>query len=210
MGKVLINRAHLADATAIFACSIPFTHRGNLTYRDGTTGVKWVRAFYKRHKKQLKYVVLDPQEEKMFATVNAETLSTHFYVLERLVEKYKTGVSEGCDTSRKVRQPRFMPRDVPDTDIKKVVISKTDRVIVMPCVSTNVFVFKGTKLSYREVRMHGQNRVETLSSSLPRDAVVAMRKECGSDDGEVFCQWVLQFTEHIKDLTTGRRHVLLI
>lgn len=189
--------------------------------------MKWVRAFYKRHQKELKYAVPDPQEAKRFAAVNAETLATHFSVLERLVEEYalddehiwnldETGVSAGRYTAGKVRQPRFMPRDEPATDIKKVGVSKTDRDTVMPCVSAAgdvapvLFVFKGAQLPFREVRMHGQTRVETLSSHLPRVSVVAMRKEGGGVDGEVFYQWALHFTEHIKDLTTGGRHVLLI
>lgn len=132
-----LNRANLAEAVAIVVSSIYLHRREKFLFRDSTPGLKWIRAFYTRQKKELKYAVPEIQEPKPFAAVKAENIATHCSVLVKLVEEYElddkriwnldeTGVSAWRDTSGKVRQPRFMPRDEPATDIKKDGVRKTD------------------------------------------------------------------------------------
>ena len=56
----------------------------------------------------------------------------------------------------------------------------------MPCIGaagaagTRLFVFKGLQLPYREFKVDGKVHIETLSSCLPRGALVFMRQESGT------------------------------
>ena len=72
-----------------------------------------------------------------------------------------------------------------------------------------LYVFKGKKLPFREVLLHGRVQVQTYTQLLPRHACIAMREEGGRVDARNFLQWTHRFIESERDLTANGRHMLL-
>ena len=56
------------------------------------------------------------------------------------------------------------------------------------------FIFKGSKLPYHEVLIDDRIYIETLSSHLPRGALVIMGEEFASIDSDSFNEFALKFT----------------
>lgn len=72
-----------------------------------------------------------------------------------------------------------------------------------------LFVFKGARIPYREIIVDDAVHFETVAYFLPRDALVCMRSDVSGVDADIFHQFAIRFTESVKNLTSGGRHVLL-
>lgn len=129
-------------------------------------------------------------EQKSFPAGNAETLTTHFAALHTLVDEYKldseriwnldeTGVTLGRDARGAVRMFRFVSRGTTG-DVRVPMCFYTNRVTIMPCIRAigahgpSLWVFKGMRLPYREVKVGETRATETLGSYLPGDALLTM------------------------------------
>lgn len=163
------------------------------------------------------------QEEKLFAAVNAETLTTHFATLRALCEEYKldaervwnldeTGVTPGRDAKGKIRTFRVV-RQGTASNVRVPVFFYTHRVTIMPCVSAggpqgpSLRVFKGTRLPCRKVQVGNTRVTKSLSSFLPGDALVTMEPGTPGVNGKSFYEWALRFTASIRHLVSGGRKV---
>eukprot|EP00171_Calliarthron_tuberculosum_P023503 IDg23503t1 len=137
----------------------------------GSTGREVCRAFLRRHRKTLKFVVPTKQEGKRFAAINARTIAAHFAVLEALIS------SDARSSSRK---RRYMRRTGAH-DIKLPDFICSGRTTLMPVVSAAgssgppLFVFTGSHLPYRQVVVNGQISTQTYAAYLPRGACLAVR-----------------------------------
>lgn len=220
-----LNRQHLREAASVVIISLPTERQNQLPFKNATPGNWWIRSFYSRHKEQLKYAMPRQQEGKRFRAMNADALTSHFAQLVELRKTYclsdshvwnldETGISPGRDVRGKVRQRCFFRRDGA-TDVQLATFSYSDRITVLPSINAAgdlgpcLFIFKGAHLPYREVQVDGKTHVQTLSTFLPRHAFVRMRPETASIDGDSFFDFAKRFTEHVADLTSDGRHVLL-
>lgn len=222
---VPLNRLHLLEAASIVAKTLPISEQQKLPFKNGVPGVRWGRSFLARHRSALKYAIPDAQEEKRYRAVNASTLSMHFAQLQELERKYnltaervwnldETGVSPGRDSRGKIRQPVILRRHG-ENDAVQAGFSYKDRITFLPSISAAgdigpcMYIFKGTRLPFRQILVDGEVHTETLTSYLPRHSMVYMREEVASIDGGSFFQFAKRFTDHVSDLTNGGRHVLL-
>ena len=141
-------------------------------------------------------------ESERHSACNAETLTTHLAKIKQLIADYsidelrfwslgETGSTPGRDTKGNCRKQRFMRRNgsrearVPD-------LTRSGRVTIMPFISAigergpPLFVFKGRRISFRQVIVDGQVRTQTCAQVLPRHACIATREENGGVDSANF------------------------
>ena len=222
---VPLTRRHLVEATSLFISTMSAERRRHLPFKNDVPGPRWVRLFYSRHRDALKLALPYFQEEKRYAAVNAETLTSHFAKLQALVEEYEldaehvwnldeSGISPGRDAKGSIREYRIVRKES-DGDTRVPVFSYTNRITIMACVSAggvvgpSLWVFKGMRLPYREVIISGSRVTETLSSYLPRSALVAMEPSSPGVNSSSFFQWAQKFTASIQHIVGGGRKVLL-
>lgn len=208
-------------------CSGKFVNRAETkaTVPNNAPGKRWVRSFYQRYRSVLKEAVSDAQKQKRFLSINAKTLALHFPQLEELVDKYKlyekriwnldvTGISPGRDLKEKNSGARFLRR-YSKNDFQLPNFTYNNRLTMLPVVSAAgetgplLFIFKGVWLPHRKVLVDGVTRTETVSSNLPRVALVYMREESAKIDSNSFYQFSRLFTAYVRELTENGRHVLL-
>lgn len=217
---------HVAEATTIMVDSMDIERREGLPFTDGRPGRKFLRAFLRRHKNQLRFSLPVSQERVRWNATNADALVHHFANLLKLLTKFnldgariwnldETGGTPGKDVVGNKKAKR-VTRKQGDRDLKRPEMHRANRVTLMPVVSADgdtgppLFVFKGVQLPYRKVLSDGNEVTQTYHSVLPRGSVVAMRERGGGVDGANFFEWAHKFIESVKDLTAGERKVLLI
>ena len=133
---------------------------------------------------------------------------------ERIWNLDETGASPGRDANGSMRHKRFLRRNA-RTDVRLADFSFTKRITIMLCVSAAgacapaLLVYNGQKIPYREVLQDEKISVETLSDCLPRGSLLYARNDGSGVNNESFLKLAHHFTEHVKDLTTGDRKVLL-
>ena len=221
-----LTREHVRDAIQMLVHSLPEKRKSMIPFRDGRPGVKYMRLFEKRHIRALKVAVLRYQEAKRHAAVNAETLSSHFSTLQKVIEEYcidaprlwnldETGASPARNAKGNVRQRRFLRRSGTH-EMRLPEFVRTSRTTVMPVVSASgesgppLFVFRGKRLPFREVLHNGKAEIQTYADYLPRGACLAMREEGGGADTRNFYEWAKKYVASVADLTANGRHVLLV
>ena len=85
---VPLTRKDLSEAAEIVISTLPVERKKELPFRNNRPGIRWVHAFYTRHKQELRYAVPDPQEARRFAATNGKTLAMHFSAMEALVAEF--------------------------------------------------------------------------------------------------------------------------
>ena len=216
---------HVTEAAQIVIQSLPNRRQNRLPFKNGRLGYKWVKSFYERHNGELRFAVPNNQEAKRFASVNTETLATHFSTLEALVQEYgfdadrvwncdETGVSPSKEMRGSVRKKRFLRRDSA-SDCVNAAFAYSNRITIMPSISASglvrptVWVFKGAILPVREIAINGRLEVQTLTSFLPANSLINIREDVAGVDSGRFYEWVIQFVTHAAHLTTGDKKILL-
>lgn len=129
------------------------------------------------------------QEERRFTASNAESLTTHFATLARLIKEFdldasrnwkldETGGTPGKYFSGACASRRFLRRDgIMDANIPHFANLNSSTMIHVVSASGDkrppLSVFKGNIIPYRTLLRGGYTRVETLADYLPRGAVIA-------------------------------------
>ena len=224
---VPLTRVHLIEAAEIIIDSFDASRKSKLPFRNGRPGVRWARSFYKRHNKQLKFVMPNKQESRRHRAINADYLTSHFATIQALVDEYgitdeyiwnldETGFSPGKDLRGITQKRRFSRRD--NNVQSNVVVAEfknCHRFTMMPCISASgdigptLFLFKGIRLPYREVNVGPNRVVETPLHKLPRNSLLYFREDIAGVNTECFYKWALEFTKHVDHLTSGGRKILL-
>ncbi len=89
-------------------------------------------------------------------------------------------------------------------------------ITMMPIISADgscaspLFVFKGSRLPYRTVRVGNQTVDKTPACKPPPGSTLALRTENGSVDTVNFLNWAYNFVDHVKHFTANSRKILLI
>ena len=139
-----------------------------------------------------------PTRSKTFLRVNAQALTTHFVVIEKLItdnaiDEYRffnldeVGVTPGKDAHGKLSCRRLMPRRG-NQDFKAVDFSYLNGITMMAVDSAAgeagppLIIVKGKKIPYRDVLQNGNVRTETPAAYFPRGSVLATRAEGGGVD----------------------------
>eukprot|EP00171_Calliarthron_tuberculosum_P004807 IDg4807t1 len=221
-----LSRAHLKEAFALFIKRLPILRQVKLPFRGGQPGPKFLRGFTRRNKERLRFVRPLLQEGKRFAAVNAESITTHYATLEKLVADTgvdaarvwnldEAGTRPGKDKDGGSRARRYLTRQSGGRDMRVGEFVRQQRTTVMPVVSAEgdigptLFVFKGTTLPYRQVKRGDNVVTETYADFLSREALMATREDCASVNAQNFMDWAQSFVAHVKPLTAGGRKVLL-
>jgi len=154
-----LNRRYLQEALEMLIDAMPPARKERLPFKDGVPGVRFSRAFETRHKNVLYYGRGSRQEAKRWASVNAETVTTHFAQIEKLIEKHgidsrrmwnldETGGTPEKDVTGAVKEKRYMRRRGP-RDIVIPEFVAASRATLMATVSAAgdtgppLFIFKG-------------------------------------------------------------------
>lgn len=221
-----LTRTHVRDAFALYIARLPAARRSQMPFRDGRPGVKFLRNFTLRHKASLRFAKPLRQEGKRFAATSADALTTHCAALEKLIKELgvdprriwnldETGATPGKDVNGASSSRRYLTRGG-GGDMRTAEFAAISRITMMPVISAagdsgpTLFVFKGTRLPYRNVARGGHVVAETYADYLPRDAVISTRADHGGVNADNFFQWATRFVAHIEDLTNGGRKVLLV
>ena len=167
-----------------------------LPFKRDKPSVGYLRAFRRRHGKQIRFDKPLRQEAKRFWAINAESLTTHFAIIERLITEHsidssllfnldEVGVSPGKDADGNLACRRLMHKNG-GQDFIGADFFYENRITMMPIISADgdcappLFVTKGKRVPYREVLKNGTIFPETPLSRLPRFAVLATREENGA------------------------------
>lgn len=221
-----LSRLHAQEAFQLFVARLPLSRQALLPFRDGKPGVRFMQNFARRNRDRLRFARPRRQEAKRFAGTNAESLTTHFAALARLVDEIgvdagriwnldETGATPGKDVAGASSSRRYTTRSRTG-DMRVPDFASTHRTTMMPVVSAAgetgpvLFVFKGSALPYREVSRGSTVVTETFADYLPRGAVITTRADCGGVNSNNFYLWAQHFVAHIAPLTNGGRKVLLI
>jgi len=81
-----LTHKDIMDAVELLVKNMPFSRRLTLPFRDGRPGRRFVKNFLARHKEVLAYREPLRQEAARFRAVNAETLTTHFAALQKVIQ----------------------------------------------------------------------------------------------------------------------------
>ena len=73
-----------------------------------------------------------------------------------------------------------------------------------------LFVFKGSRIPFRQVVVNGVTKLDSYAERLPRGALVTVRENTGGVDTTNFYSWALQFVSLVKGSHGMNRKVLLI
>jgi len=161
-----------------------------------------------------------------YKACNAETLTTHFATLEKIILENdiddsrifnldEVGATPGKDADAQTRCKKYLTRNAVN-DSRIAQFANTSRVTMMPAICADgsahlpLFVFKGRCLPYREIERNGIKGLDTYQGRLPRNAIVCSRQENGGVNSEIFYSWATQFVKMAGDLTANNRKVLLI
>ena len=90
---VPLTKLHLQEALQIFISGLPAARKGELPFRDNTPVVRFLRAFEKHNRKELKLAIPTCHAGRRHAATNAETLTTHFACLDALISKFNIDAS---------------------------------------------------------------------------------------------------------------------
>ena len=221
-----MTRMHLREAIGAFTETLPEERRIQLPFKNGAPGYWYLRAFEKRHRKELRFNRPTKQESRRWAAVNAESIATHFVTLRNIVDKFnldpariwnldETGSSPGrVDVGVNAAVRRYTRRNG-TTDLRFPDFVSESRITMLAAVSADgdaaapMFVFHGSTIPYQKILVDGKVVHDTYSMHLPRNSMVTMRKEGGGVDSSNFLAWAKQFVHSVKDLTAGGRRLLL-
>lgn len=109
------------------------------------------------------------------------------FAAERVWNLDETGNSPGRDARVKILQKRYMRRSS-GKDAQVAGFTNTNLVTVLPCISAAgdvrpaMFIFKGTKMPFRQALVDDTITMETYDSYLPRGSPVDMREEVAEVD----------------------------
>eukprot|EP00171_Calliarthron_tuberculosum_P001518 IDg1518t1 len=221
-----LSRLHAQEAIQLFVSRLPPSRRAALPFRDGRPGGKFMRNFALRNRDRLRFAKPVRQDAKRFAAANADSLTSHFAALARLVHDLgvdaqrvwnldETGATPEKEVAEAASRRRFLTRGG-SGDLRLPDLGSLHRSTMMPVVSAagetgpTLFVFKGCSLPFREVVRGGSVVVETVADQLPRNAVVATRADSGGVDSGNFFLWATHFVRYMAPLTAGGRKVLLV
>lgn len=185
-----------------------------------------LRSFRRRYKAKLAFGKPIRQEAKQFRQVNPEVLRTHFACLEKLIRENsldaerifnlnETSVTPERDlhgvTSSKKLTPHSVCRDLCTPEFPNLNQGTLMRVIsASGAFASPLFIFKGTRLSYRTVLQNGEILTEMPLSKLPPGAMDARREENSGTDTARFMDRGYSFVDHVEPLTKDGKKVLLI
>ena len=221
-----LKAKHLQEAVKIIVDRLPPYHRILLPFNNKRSVRAFLRAFRKRHADKLSFVKPLRQEASRMAAHNGTVLTHHFAALQNLVEDHgldsvsifnldECGSTPERDMNSQTASRRFLQkrgsRDYQIGDFKYF-----NRITMMPIISATgscappLFVFKGSRLPCRTVRVGNQTVDETPACKLPPGFTLALRTENGSVDTVNFLNWAYNFVDHVKHLRANNRKVLLI
>ena len=86
---------------------------------------------------------------------------------------------------------------------------------MMPCISASYdvgpvpFVFRRSRMPYRNVVCNGLEIIETYANMLPRNVLVSMHKDAACVDNANFFEWAQCFVQYVRPVTADSRRVLL-
>lgn len=88
---------NLVHAASQLAEQIPSSRRTKLSFKDSVPGKGWIRGFRTWHAKQIQLGRASKQEEIRWRACNADTLSTHILVFEKLLKQHNIDASRICN-----------------------------------------------------------------------------------------------------------------
>ena len=134
----------LQDAVEILVSTFSDDRIGKLPFRDGCPGCRFCRDFEVRHRDSISFRKASKQEYKRYLCTNADTLTTYFARIERLIQEHhidptrivnigESGISADKDNVRTCRTKRYsVPKSNPDKcDVK---FSNVNRITLLGCV----------------------------------------------------------------------------
>lgn len=90
---VSLDRVYLKKAVGIFMDTLPKARRAQFQFSNGVPGDYFLRKFKRRHKSKLRIGKPLRQDTKIWAAVNADSLTTYLAVFEKLVrDNYIDGI----------------------------------------------------------------------------------------------------------------------
>ena len=140
-----LTQPHLREAIKIIVDGMPPVHRLAIPFKSHGPSRYYIRSFRNRHDSSLSFCKPLRQEAKRFSAVNADVLTKHFSVLEKLISENELDASKifnldeagtipEKDITGIVAARRLMPRRG-DRDVKMPQLKKLNRVTMMPLVS---------------------------------------------------------------------------
>ena len=223
---VPMRRAQLKQAIEVIVARMTPARRLALQFRNGSTGVKYLRAFQARHSHKIRFVKPTKQEAQRFRACNGDTLAKHFAVLEKIVSEHsidpdriwncdECGMTPGKDANGASKQKAYVTRSGAH-DAKMGQFANGNRFTMLPAVSATgdtappLFIFKRCKMPYRQVLQGGRVFLQTFADHLPSRSLISMREAGGGVDTANVFKWALSFVQHVKPLTNDGRKVLLV
>ena len=217
---------HLEEAVRSLVLTMPPVRREHLPFRGGTPGRKWKRGFRARHRQVISFGRPCRQEAERFKACNAETLTTHFAVLDKLIRDHnldasniynldEVGATPGKDVAGRSSRKQYTSRKS-RVDARAPRFANIPRVTMMPLIAADgsahipLLVFKGSRIPFREFVVNGVKKLDSYQERLPRGALVTVRENIGGVDTTNFYSWALQFVHLVKSSHGMNRKVLLI
>lgn len=214
-----MKRLHLREALIAFISTLPEHCCDSFPFKNSVPGYWFLLGFEKRHRRKLRFGRPLCQEAKRWSAVNAETLTKHYAVFEKLVRDKainasrlwnldETGCTPGQDASGQPSTRGYLCRNCTDDVVLPEWVLES-RITLLPVVRAKgdtgppLLIFDGSKRPYRETLIVCEAVIFTLSSHLPLDATIAMRKEGGGIDALNFYNCAKLFLEYVRPLTTG-------
>ena len=184
----------------------------------GRPGRKFLSLFSKRYREKIKFGRASKEEARWKAT-SAESLTSHFAELERLIRVHnlessrianldESGLTPSKECPQSNRTNSYNARGQKPLQ-RSPEFRNVKRITVMPVIFANVdvgraiFVVEGKALKYRTVELNGAPVMETDADCLPRGSVITTREDVAGVNNRNFLRWAKYFADDVKDLCSA-------
>lgn len=227
-----LQRSDIVDAVEILISTLPKERQTKTNFKDNRQGRKFVRLFLQRHSSKICLGRPRKEQELRFRSCNAETLSTHFAALKKVIEDNNIDSSRICnldetgstpekEANGRINKKRVLRSGKVRTSVVRVpTFTNVNRVTIVPAIFANgecadpLFVIKGKHIPYREIIISGPDNahfsIEDVHDCLPSGSLVTTREKTAGVDSGIFTEWASNFVDTVKSKTLNGRKVLLI
>ena len=220
-----LRRQHVQEAVSQLISRMPSSRKMLLSFVNAHPGPNFLRLFIKRHGDKLKLGRPLRQEAVRYAACNAITLTNHFATLEKNIKDKniqarciwnldETGATPARDC-KGVSDANFYLTRAGTRDAEVGYFVKVNRVTMMPAICANgdamkpLFVFKGSRLPFRQVVRDGITTTDSVADFLPSESLLACRRENGGVNNEIFYNWATHLVKHVQQHTPNGHKTLL-
>ena len=221
-----LRRQHVQEAVGQLINGMPSSRKMLLPFVNARPGPKCLRLFIKRHGDKMKLGRPLRQEAVRYAACNAMNLTNHFATLEKIIKDNniqarciwnldETGATPAREC-KGVSDANFYLTRAGIGDAKVGHFVNVNRVTMIPAICANgdamkpLFVFKGSRLPFRQVVRDGITTTDSVADFLPSEYLLACRQENGGVNTEIFYNWAIHFVKHVQQHTPNGHKTLLI